>query len=1078
MAESYDLLILTDATASMGHYLRSLNASLPEIIRISSLTGCFDRIGVLAYRDYFHGKLTEWSGWHGEGCSLSQEDLLDFTRKLRPDHGGDWPEAMKTGLAHAHQVMRAEAKTLILVYADAPPHTPATGGKYHENEQKLLQSNAYGSSGPLFLDWISAANTLRDGDKKAIVFSIIQSHLADTLSLHLFLSRKTGGVCLKIGENSKSDFISSLTINVLLTWIGVEKTGAKVADSTKLASVKCYKDASTIESVTSEHDDLSKTYFVKIDNKECCDLVKGNLGSIALSLDTMKRLIPCRAVDGQPIDFSKRYAVDHAYRKVVVKQLEEIIRSDVTAVTVNPVFGSLWRSVCNDRQNEARDRLIELFGAQVNAIVFPNKKAQMKSWLDESYDYAGEILEIIQSVPQEERYPCVFLDPTISFTEVDADGIRNQVPMKFTREELMEIGRSCDNRILRRLGRVLARLTYVSSEADLPDYVKSTPEAVVPRIPMALVTKRHKRKFWKILLHVVLPGTMLAARPAALLAALSLRIGLRPLQSAADMELLDYKTWNNLDIPETWNTNCLALLLEADQNYRERQQDGFQEKESIGFFSKKDRQLFRTLVDYKMLEMNLHTTLTARIGWAPAKIKSPLGPLVTCKECKYPRSVTIMARDGLCGICNQNKEDECTPEQSKENATTNVSLKDNTKTMGSWVECSMTYCRAQYVVYKVDKLNVRAKCWYCRQDGFVPKNHPERDALTNAPCVECSKCLSRIIWPEEYRPEVFKEAEFRCPACDHGRRSTVVDADTSAHALIHKEHNGTGWLLRNDMGKIKEPFNGRSLFHTISTAGTDGFVDQVEVFPGKAGADEAPTPRLTIRGKTIQNGDALITSLRSWVEARRVEAGTCSLCFSDFKKTDLRPACGRRGCGQLICSGCFDGWYGMNYPGGLINPAALTCPFCRRQPTASVLPNALRLLGDLATAMQDPGWIYAWCSSCSMACQFVARACAAGAPPALEAWSCNDCRGVGGIRAARAAKIRNCPGCGVLTEKISGCDHVECTQCHTHWCFFCGKTAEHNIYDHMNEEHGGWYNGGDDEDDGDDEIEYGFVLMD
>jgi hypothetical protein len=62
MREKHDLLILTDATASMGGYLRSLNKSLPEIIRISALTGCFERIGVLAYRDYYKGELTEWSG--------------------------------------------------------------------------------------------------------------------------------------------------------------------------------------------------------------------------------------------------------------------------------------------------------------------------------------------------------------------------------------------------------------------------------------------------------------------------------------------------------------------------------------------------------------------------------------------------------------------------------------------------------------------------------------------------------------------------------------------------------------------------------------------------------------------------------------------------------------------------------------------------------------------------------------------------------------------------------------------------------------------------------------------------------
>jgi hypothetical protein len=64
--------------------------------------------------------------WLGQGYPLEQSDLLAFTTRLRPEHGGDWPEAVKTGLAHAYSVMREDAKTLVLLYADAPPHTPAT----------------------------------------------------------------------------------------------------------------------------------------------------------------------------------------------------------------------------------------------------------------------------------------------------------------------------------------------------------------------------------------------------------------------------------------------------------------------------------------------------------------------------------------------------------------------------------------------------------------------------------------------------------------------------------------------------------------------------------------------------------------------------------------------------------------------------------------------------------------------------------------------------------------------------------------------------------------------------------------
>ena len=85
-----------------------------------------------------------------------------------------------------------------------------------------------------------------------------------------------------------------------------------------------------------------------------------------------------------------------------------------------------------------------------------------------------------------------------------------------------------------------------------------------------MVKQEHGREFWKILLHTVLPGTKLTPRPAALLAALSLRMGILPLRDAADAELVHFKKWNSLNIPETWNMNCLALLLDADRDYESR----------------------------------------------------------------------------------------------------------------------------------------------------------------------------------------------------------------------------------------------------------------------------------------------------------------------------------------------------------------------------------------------------------------------------------------------------------------------------------------------------------------------------
>ena len=936
---------------------------------------------------------------------------------------------------------------------------------------------AYGGTSHLFLDWVSATNTLRSGPKKATVISLIQSHLIDTLSIHLFLSQQTGGVCLRIPDGFRADPISKLTVSVLLTWMGVEKITSGGDTSQKpetLALVKHYKDLTKIDLVKSEADDSCMAYFVKKDTKEFCERVQQNVESTDLNLDNMKALIPRRP---QPMmEFSKRYAADGAYRELVIEQLGQIICLNVSAITVNPVFGSLWRTVSKDRTNASRDRLIAQFGAQVERITDPGKKEKMKAWLEESYDYAGEVAAMIEAVPEKERYPCVFLDPTVDFPDLAADADEALKGAKtLTRAELLEIGRSCDPRILRRLGRILARLTYAATEADLPAHIKVASEVEVPRIPMVLASARYDRKFWKVILHAILPGTMLAPRPAALLAALSLRMGIKPLQAVADAELLAFQTWNSLEIPETWNTSCLSLLLEADKNYRGRNISKSSEPgASASLLSDGDRRLFETLVQYKLLELNLDTALTAKIGWNPNKTRVSLGPVAICKSCQYPRSVTIMSLEGICGICNREVTTYLTEEERDSCISANVTAQDDKETPATWVECSISSCRAQYVVYNVENLNVRPKCFYCRQDSAMSKKDPRRELFTVAPCVTCSRCLSRVIWPKAYRPPDFSEAEFECPACEEGRVGTIVEHETTARKLVYHEQNGLKLLLRNDGNKIRDPFNGRSLFHTITTAKVEGFTEQVEVFPLNA----AKTPP-TIGGKLVRNFDSVLDSLKGWVESRQVESGSCSLCFGDFKKAELRAACGRRGCHQQICRTCQDSWYSINSPGKILNVAALSCPFCRRQPAAQVLPTGLRSLKDLKRAVDDAGtWIYAWCCTCGTARQLVQRVCADGAPPELEHWSCAGCQAGDRVSNQPLKKVNECPGCGVLTEKIHGCDHIHCPQCNSHWCFACGEEfSADTIYGHMSQEHGGWFNGAEyDEDEDEDEDGYELDL--
>ena len=1062
----FDLLILTDATSSMGSYLNALNHSLQEIISVSALTACFERIGLLAYRDYCGGELTEWSGW----CSpsdetalsenaVTQDSVLKMAQNVRPQYGGDWPEATKTGLAHAYKVMREEATTIILLYTDAPPHSAHRGGKnLHSEQETLTKKGTYGKDSHLFADWTSAAKTMGSGSKKAIIFSIVQESSADTWSPYLYLSTITGGNLL-IPSSTTSSTISQLTLSLLLTWMGQEQSSDLTNDA-KLGQLIAYKSVGNIEAAQQEGNDLA-TFVTQNGYGPMARDVEGNTKKSDITLSSIAKCITTRGP--LPVDLARRYASDEKYRRLTINQLRRIIETNVVAITVNPIFGSLWRALCNDRANQDRDGLLQLFSVEVNKIADANQKTKMKTWLEESYNFVREIEDLIETIPRSKQYPQLFLDPTSDFSQPrNLDGEGDDRPLnEFTRVELLEIGRSCDYKILRRLGKVLTRLTYVRSEDQVPEHIKATND--IPRIPMALTEQQHGRHFWKVLLHAVLPGTKISARPAAVLAALALRMGIVPLRESADRELLAYRElWNNLEVPETWNLGCLGLLLEADKDFESRVDAGVATRTELEarVLNEKDRGIFRKLVEYKMLELNLQTVLNAKISWQPEKNKVSIGPVVMCKDCKFPRSVTAMSTGGRCGHCEVLRTDcscdACTQsEDFDQRRCNNVNKNDDEHTTGYWVECNKSSCRGQYVIYNPDKLRVRPKCFYCRHDN-IPKERSE-SKVHAAPLVECTRCLSRIIWPEEYRHGLNLK-DFQCPACTSAV-VTIIHKETTAQEL--SKENGTSWLLNVKDKALSEPFSGRSLFYTASHCNLGTIASNVEVLPG---TDEA---QLTIHGKSVQNYPEMQKSLRGWIESRKAEAGECSLCFSNVRKSELRQsACGRSGCKQPICQSCLQSWYGINAPGRIINVAAVNCPFCRRKPAAStVRPFRLDTCGDLRKAVDESGiWIYAWCLACGFAKEHIERVCAAGPPPALAGWVCEGCRPAvqGGSKENELGKIKMCPECGVATEKTSGCDHISCP-CGAHWCYVCGTASgEADIYDHIQDEHGGLW--GDDDD--------------
>ncbi|KAL0956536.1 hypothetical protein HGRIS_002677 [Hohenbuehelia grisea] len=63
------------------------------------------------------------------------------------------------------------------------------------------------------------------------------------------------------------------------------------------------------------------------------------------------------------------------------------------------------------------------------------------------------------------------------------------------------------------------------------------------------------------------------------------------------------------------------------------------------------------------------------------------------------------------------------------------------------------------------------------------------------------------------------------------------------------------------------------------------------------------------------------------------------------------------------------------------------------------------------------------------------------------------------MRASRG-RVKRCPSCNVLIEKLEGCNHMEC-RCGKHLCWSCMRVFDtgRETYDHMNATHGGFYAG-------------------
>jgi hypothetical protein len=566
---------------------------------------------------------------------------------------------------------------------------------------------------------------------------------------------------------------------------------------------------------------------------------------------------------------------------------------------------------------------------------------------------------------------------------------------------------------------------------------------------------------FRTLPHLVCPGLLFTLRPAALIALIAWQSGNALLKPRAESFLLSIKgEWLPLDtvsdFPELLSVPYVNLLTRN----RLAMELFLTECETATYT--KLRLLHRT-------RKALPAMIDVAVPFTPKLVATIPDLKEQCRSCNHTRSFTVMV-DGVCGLCLWDvNESRRIPEP-----------KDCDKDSSHMVECGA--CACLYAVTCVDDLNIAPKCHYCRRW--------RNNSTPPPPSVQCDMCLNKFVCPTARSEEW--TSKFRCGVCTKKPAQSVVQVRPTLTQLVKDNPllltravclpvslcvavimpGGAGSLFK--MYSANESEFGSWTMPTDPAAAADGSTGSnvtIEVGPlpaADAAASSLPLPQVIEqdgqellqlrRGKVIHAG-ALSKVFNTIAHASLYDM--CNLCCETLPLDQLHSACGA--CENLTCGECLGAWYGQLKPGQLVQLSHLTCPFCKRSPHGKTLMRYNRVACGIkrsAQAIADRhDFYFGWCTECFQVKPAIQKSCANGVPE-LKGFKCEEC-----LERARArvlvetqedfvGRTRKCPGCTVMVEKVTGCDHITCG-CDAHWCWNCGFMAPESephgdsVYEHM-----------------------------
>lgn len=700
-------------------------------------------------------------------------------------------------------------------------------------------------------------------------------------------------------------------------------------------------------------------------------------------------------------DTIAKLKTDENFLENVIHEMGDIIEIDPISLTISPILGKMWRELCKRRHDTRRDDLISLLNKRKSALPDADKNV-IDEWLKDSYNSVAEIEEDL--IKWLNNNPVTGL---LRFLPENED---------LCAQKMVQLLAAGDKKSTTVIRAILTRM-YIDENFNLPKCNLSDDDDGIPLPERSLPLNLPKHQLFELILHTVAPGTKLTRRYAALLALHSILCNCILKNHAIEFLNSIKGKWINwsrradgtIEVPECWSMLFLSLILRDETQFCLTEQEL---KDALYY-----RRIGFALRFYRQLEVSVKIIdVTSLDGVFPDH-------QIECVSCSQSRPLTIINANGKCGYC------------CSDNGTVVIEKYLSTRCYF----CGSIYNR-DYSAY----IPGYSKCYECRAS----------EGAKSSPFVTCNTCQLNFVQP--YKTDEGLPNN-QCGPCSQGvkaRELQYKEYPVLSHQVVPSSYFpalcksvGLEFICENELNSSAALYDVIEFFKVL---------DECEV--------AAPPDEIVFRNAKVQNISDIWNELINIMSGSKVPTlPECSICLELKPTGQINLACGRKGCPQRVCNECAEQWYGINTPGNLIYQRAILCQFCSRVPSPKTLarinPRLISLASFASKNKLDPDIYYAWCRVCFQPEEYARHECAQVAPN-VENHTCNAC---GNTPAKNNSdnpdSFKECPKCTVMTEKISGCNHILCSSCNTHWCWKCSAIEESAdlLYSHLSEAHGGFF---------------------